>query len=369
MIKLQYQVQFTTPAFLGNAEQDGQWRTPPFKALLRQWWRVAYAADHKFQVNLAIMRREEGLLFGNAWLSHREGTREVSDYCKSLVRLRLDRWSSGKLEPWPPGDPKVTHREVTNHGGQPVPVGSQLYLGYGPLTFRGGATALKANAAIQAAEVANLSIAHPTTHGNPGLRALCEENAPRIERALSWIGDYGTIGGRSRNGWGSFSLEPVNGSLGFANGPPLRDWRQALALDWPHAVGQDQQGPLIWRTDAFDDWKSMMRELAIIKIGLRTQFPFGTGNNAPRPEDRHWLSHPVTKHNVRDWRQGRLPNSLRFKVRPAPGEPKKLVGVIFHVPCLPPADFHPDRAAIEGVWQRVHAFLDAPSRHLTRIPE
>jgi hypothetical protein len=38
---LTYRVSFTTPAFLGDAEQNGQWRTPPFKALLRQWWRVA----------------------------------------------------------------------------------------------------------------------------------------------------------------------------------------------------------------------------------------------------------------------------------------------------------------------------------------
>lgn len=33
-----YQLRFQTPAFLGNAQQQGQWRTPPFKALLRQWW-------------------------------------------------------------------------------------------------------------------------------------------------------------------------------------------------------------------------------------------------------------------------------------------------------------------------------------------
>lgn len=39
MKKLEYQVSFTTPAFLGNAEQQAQWRTPPFKALIRQWWR------------------------------------------------------------------------------------------------------------------------------------------------------------------------------------------------------------------------------------------------------------------------------------------------------------------------------------------
>ncbi len=45
MQKLTYEVRFTTPAFLGNAEQKGQWRTPPFKALLRQWWRVAYGEE------------------------------------------------------------------------------------------------------------------------------------------------------------------------------------------------------------------------------------------------------------------------------------------------------------------------------------
>ena len=32
-----YQLRFQTPAFLGNAQQQGQWRTPPLKALLRQW--------------------------------------------------------------------------------------------------------------------------------------------------------------------------------------------------------------------------------------------------------------------------------------------------------------------------------------------
>lgn len=68
MKKLEYTVRFTTPAFLGNAEQSGRWRTPPIKALLRQWWRVAYAADKNFTVRVDEMRHEEGLLFGHAWL-------------------------------------------------------------------------------------------------------------------------------------------------------------------------------------------------------------------------------------------------------------------------------------------------------------
>lgn len=34
MTTLQYEIRFVTPAFLGNAKQNGQWRTPPFNALI-----------------------------------------------------------------------------------------------------------------------------------------------------------------------------------------------------------------------------------------------------------------------------------------------------------------------------------------------
>jgi CRISPR-associated protein Cmr1 len=99
-----------------------------------------------------------------------------------------------------------------------------------------------------------------------------------------------------------------------------------------------------------------MRTLAIIKIGLRTQFSFTTGKSAPKPEKRHWLSYPVTNHDVAGWGGLRLPNSLRFKVRK--GADGRLVGVIFHMPCSPPATFEPDRKTLEKVWKRVHEFLD-----------
>jgi len=82
------------------------------------------------------------------------------------------------------------------------------------------------------------------------------------------------------------------------------------------------------------------------------------------------LSYPITRHEVNDWKKNnlRLPNSLRFKVRPAPGNPQQVVGVVFHMPCLPPLAFNPKIDAITNVWQKVHAFLDAPAQHLTRIP-
>ncbi len=180
---------------------------------------------------------------------------------------------------------------------------------------------------------------------------------------------YGTLGGRSRNGWGSFSLTPPGSTPAFGGEVPLHRFNDALKLDWPHAIGKDAH-PLIWQTQPCADWKTLMKQLAMLKIGLRTQFKFSSGKNAAHPEDRHWLSYPVTNHSVQRWgNNARLPNSLRFKIRPAPSNPKQVVGVVFHVPCKPPPAFSPDMGAIERVWTGVHAFLDAPEQQLTRIPE
>jgi CRISPR-associated protein Cmr1 len=364
-----YRLTFLTPAFLGDAEQSGRWRTPPIKALLRQWWRVVYAADKGFAVDVAKMRREEGLLFGNAWLDN--------DYRKSLVRLRLDRWEPGKLTSWNGLEQStVAHPEVERTGYK---VGPHAYLGYGPLDGRSG-TKLneKVKTVVNVGEGATLSLAMP------------DEDAPRIQRALWLMDRYGTLGGRSRNGWGSFTLTPINKTPELDGQPPLRDWKECLEADWPHAIGKDEKGPLIWQTaKTYDDWKLLMRDLAIIKIGLRTQRPAfeltlnkaakdeelidkktgeRRGINHGAPQARHWLSYPVTNHTVRPWgNNARLPNQIRFKVRRAPDG--KLVGVIFHMPCLPPPEFRPDVQAIEKVWERVHAFLDEPAQQLTRIEE
>lgn len=346
MRKLHYRVEFLTPAFLGNAEQSGQWRTPPFKALLRQWWRSVWAAKHGFPTDIGDMRCEEGLLLGNAWLDRAQ--------CKSTVRIRLSHWNAGKTKSWQGLEQApVYHPEVQRARNK---VGPHAYLGYGPLDGRGGTKlAGKVNAAVQAGETAKLSIAAP------------ERDIADIRSALSLIDAYGTVGGRSRNGWGSVSLVPVDDSpaheTDFASWS--RPWREALSLDWPHAIGRDDRGALVWRTaKSYQDWKDLMRDLAILKIGLRTMFVFPNAR-PPHPQvlDRHWLSYPITRHRTRQWNNSlRLPNSLHFKVRPDWDDPQRLRGVIFHVPCRPPADFRPNDDAIGKVWERSHRLLDELAR-------
>jgi len=85
MHELTYQVSFNTPAFLGNAEQQAQWRTPPFKALLRQWWRVVKAPQLERPFNVDELRTAENLLFGAASDDGAEKSH------RSLVRLRLTK--------------------------------------------------------------------------------------------------------------------------------------------------------------------------------------------------------------------------------------------------------------------------------------
>jgi hypothetical protein len=40
------------------------------------------------------------------------------------------------------------------------------------------------------------------------------------------------------------------------------------------------------------------------------------------------------------------------------GDSKKLVGVIFHVPCQPPPRFGPNEGDLKRVWRQVHELLD-----------
>lgn len=344
----EWKMKFLTPAFLGNSEQKGQWRTPPIKSLLRQWWRVAYAKKQDFKPDLQRMREEEGRLFGNAWLA--------GDFQKSKVLIRLDGWTEGKLTSWQPL-PSIPHPEVRRH------IGSDLYLGYGPLEFKKGVgPQLKKNAAIQEGESSNLSIA-----------IRDNDNAIALLESAFWLMDrYGSVGGRSRNGWGSFHIEPQSDTARAAVQKcvtPFRPWHDCLGMDWPHSIGEDQRGALIWQTKPEADWKKVMEKLARIKIGLRTQFIFPNAQPLhPSPEQRHWLSYPVTNHDVIPWKGLglRLPNSLRFKVRRR--QDGNLYGVIFHVPCLPPPVFTPNPKVIKDIWSSVHGFLDGDNQ-LTRCPE
>ena len=360
MKTMRFQLQFHTPAFLGDAAQSARWRTPPFKAQLRQWWRVAYAAQQQYRVNVGEMRDIEGHLFGRAGLENdRNEKGEKVAARRSEVRIRLSRWDEGKLKSWQAAN-KINHPEVGM-------VDSNLYLGYGPVVVPKGSRepSLNAKAAIQAKEQIEFAIAFP------------HDQATLLNHALQLMHWYGTVGGRNRNGWGSYSLHRTDGQTMSNIETPGQCLAKCLSVDWPHALGTDSQGTLIWQTQPHKDWAGLMKTLAQIKIALRTQAAFKFPHAQPdgRVHDRHWLSYPVTRHSVSDWNRKNLPlpNQLRFKVRPMANG---LVGVVFHMPHQPPKEFGSNPQTLERIWRQVHSLLDsyaepAPdSEHLqlTRIP-
>lgn len=342
MPELSYTVSFTTPAFLGNAEQQAQWRTAPFKALLRQWWRVAAAPQ--FNYDYQRLREAEGKLFGQA----HEG-----DNRKSLVRLRLSQWEMGRLTRIE-NSGVVFHPEVQHNNGN---IEANVYLGFGPVSTRGLA---KPPAIEPERQTAEFWLGFPDTH------------TEKLKDTINLIGWFGTLGSRSRNAWGSLMLQPQNatpelrtlsrGSLQSF----MRPINECLLLDWPHAIGSDGQGALVWKAAPKNTWRDAMQELAKVKIAFRAAFPFNAGNGGPF-NPRHLLAYPVTNHRLNAWgNDKRLPNQIRFKVAK---ENNQFIGLISHLPCRLPVELANalGRNVNElQVWQQVHQALDSQP-NLTRL--
>ena len=362
--ELTYQVSFNTPAFLGNAEQQAQWRTPPFKALLRQWWRVVKAPDVGYDYRKLLSLENE--LFGSAGDDNSGG--------RSKVQLRLSRWDVGTLAELPR---MATHQhpEVKNkQTGQLRPIGTGVYLGFGPVTTGGNRNAI----APETSDV-TFKLRFPTA----------EE--PTLRKAMQLAAWFGTLGSRARNGWGSLHIEGER-ILGWgdlcdsklAEQSPLRSLASALgdrlAGDWPHAMGLCVDGrPAVWRVVSgstvkegktayvgFDNWRLVMEQLAALKIRFRTQFKLTSGAPHMQVEDRHILAYPVTNHGLKDLPNARLASQMRFKV--AKSKDGKYFGLITHLPSAMPRAFFERSSVLPpeikdqvAVWQQVHEFLNAQS--------
>jgi len=307
MKQLSYKVRFVTPAFLGNAFQKGQWRTPPFKALLRQWWRVVKAPEVDY--NEDELRKKEALLFGSA--------SDKGEFAseKSKVLLRLRHWQEGNIDSldWK----KLRFQQVTTTRSERGTVRSDIYLGFGPVlppSTKEGRRSIKLNTppAINAGQEATLEVRIDSDKDS----AIRE-----VENALKLIHWFGTLGARSRNGWGSVQMVPLDGTphiseLSSSSFSGLtRDFGDCLKLCWPHAIGKDEKGPLVWRTKKrFKDWPEAFDFLAKLKVMVRRDA------KTKKREGGfiggiHLLGYPAGgKWEVSQWDGMRFACPLRFKV-------------------------------------------------------
>ena len=373
--ELTYQVSFNTPAFLGNAEQQAQWRTPPFKALLRQWWRVVKAPSVGYNHNQ--LRILENALFGSAL--DKDGS------SRSKVQLRLSAWDEGAMSALP-SMARHPHREVKDKNGKPIDIGTAVYLGFGPVTLQGMRNAIA-------------PVANPLT-----FKIRCPESeSVDIKKTMQVVAWFGAVGSRSRNAWGSVRLEgeDILGIEGLCDSKlaellSLRTISVALsdhlAGEWPHSIGLCSDGrPAVWRVVSgqkqvdgktqfigFEKWQQVLERFAALKIGFRTQFGFHNQGGPHREVmDRHVLAYPVTHHALANLPNARLASQMRFKV--IANKDGKFFGVIAHVPAAMPRDFFYDRERQQmnppaitdqvRVWHEVHQFLNAlpPDSRVIRL--
>lgn len=329
MKQLRYTLSFTTPAFMGNADQNAQWRTPPIKALLRQWWRVAYAADKKFAVRVDEMRQEEGLLFGHAWLENdsfeRDGKQVKTAARKSEIRIRLTMPEGQSGNAWALG---------TQQGVAPLSTGLDTGYAWFGLINRGGtadrnAIAIKANESRR-----DLLLAVPDKH------------AERIQTTLQLIHTFGQLGSRNRGGWGSFALtdiEPlqINELNRFAQ--TLDD---CLNQDWPMSLCKDKSGLCLWESkNTFPSWDKAMRMIAMERKNARVALKVFKGKDL----------RPVLGFAS----PGRMPSPLRWRVVPAASG--QLAVRVFAMPTLIPEEGKQriDKTQTNDSWHEVLRVMDA----------
>lgn len=187
MKRLEYKIGFTTPAFLGNAGQQAQWRTPPFKALIRQWWRVLAAKECDYDHRK--LREKEGILFGNAWL---KSPNDELLHRKSDLRVRVIPWSEGQLnsDGWPGGP--MEQVPTTPDGKRSVR--ADVYLGFGPV--------LPPSTKENRPKIALRGLAISPDENMAQLQLLFTNETMNISGVVQLIAWFGTLGSRARNGWG-----------------------------------------------------------------------------------------------------------------------------------------------------------------------
>ena len=342
--KLTLNCEIVTPMFLGNASQQAEWRAEPFKGLLRYWWRIAQPSRNLVAISWQQLLQSESELFGSAGEDNGVGG-------KSKVDLSVFSDSKPSLPTKFQPNEKITHPETT------FMPGSLSYLAGMGLIGRDGTTNTSFFPAGASFRL-NFQIPKPLIG--------------QIETTLALLQVFGTIGGRSRNAWGSFNI--LKG--GLVNEGVLKeldqctmDWKKGFDNDYPNCLGKDEIGPLLWQTkEPRSDWQGAMTDLAEAYIQLRA----GNSDNKiskldPNNGDRHLLGIPLMHHNQlaggKRIHTDRHASPLRLLVRKFG---TKYRGFFLHVPhqfAMPPTGSNCPQimSAVQqlDIWkQKIHKKLD-----------
>lgn len=360
--ELKFEVEFITPCFLGGADSNAEIRVAPFKNLIRRWWRIANG-----HLSSEELWKKEAELFGStqknpdiveANRSKKSSEKQPEIFGKSKVELKiLDKEkckiSNNRNLLFP--NEKLNHPEVSR------PIEVETYLGMGPIFW---------NNEIKRQE-------YKFRYIEPNSKLFISLIVPKEEKkcfigVLSLINFGGTIGSRSRNGWGSMIIRGIDFSLlDNIDSSCLIDFSAQFSTQnqkqYPYGIVKDNKGILCWKTKEYPSWSECMKELAEKYLKLRTAFKF-CKTDEKKIEPRHLLGYPITHHGVEIWdiekneKTGktkkintRLPSQLIFKV--IKKDDSKYYGQVLHLSyCIPLKGFSIQEQ--KDIWTFVHGALD-----------
>ena len=356
--KISCEVEFITPAFLGNATQRGQWRVPPFKSLLRRWWRILKAEEYDY--DWRRLREEEGLLWGNAFLERPHLSGRKNGHQQALIKLRLGDWRMGDLDNNGWKQFRFGKQKATSSAQYAIDV--DVYLGFG---------AVLPPSKKQGRKFKELAHAPAIADGEQTVLQLLlqDENHSALAREiLGLVHHFGSLGSRANNGWGS-----VQCRIGNTPPPlpqiPARDWQACLELDWPHAFGKDAKGYLIWASAPVNDWIGALKQIACAKADVRDIAKKLKAFRNHKPTAVFLLGYPVQgPHELDNAKELRWPSPLRFKVQALDNGAFRALA--YHLPHRPPPamwelfDSQKRRWVEETqveLWDGIHAYFDKDS--------
>lgn len=262
--KRDYTLELITPAFLGGYDQSAEWRTAGIKALIRQWWRVVYVAEHG--VNVADMRQAEGQRFGVA--------AGPKDSYKAAVQIRFDEL------------PKAPSAIVSGIKGDSN--NALQYLGFGPFV-----QVDKPSNRLALTAGSNSKIKFKII-----LKALNEQQLKQfeheIDQTMALLHQFGTLGSRASNGWGSVHVSgELRSDLDLHR--YTKNFQACMTADWKQAIASDSSGLMLWQSKPCADWESAMRALKTVRkedqnslakdMGLR---PVINGPTLKPKNDNRW---------------------------------------------------------------------------------
>ena len=312
--KRDYTLELITPAFLGGYDQSAEWRTAGIKALIRQWWRVVYVAKHG--VNVAKMREAEGKRFGVA------GKTPDSSQ-KAAIQIRFNE------------EPKPQTAAVS--GIERDQSQSLQYLGFGPFVQPNRPTS---RTALSIGSKVSFSV---LVHGVNAEH--CAELCQEIDETLFLVHQFGTIGSRANNGWGSLC---ITGDLKLQDLQRYsRRLEDCMHTDWKSAVAKDSKGLMVWQTKDCATANDAMKRLKHM-----------------RKEDQNVLAKTKGQRGLINGpfkNQNRWPNQFVLKVVKSGTQFKGQVSLLAH-------DWHEQHVAqLPALLLAISASLDGESTSFHRI--